>query len=36
MPLYSDDSFSAYRNAINSIVVCGLGSLFYNDINYAG
>ena len=36
VPLYSDVSYCAYRNDINGLVVCGDGSLFYNDINYAG
>ena len=36
VPLYSDVSYCAYRNDINGLVVCGDGTLFYNDINYAG
>ena len=36
VPIYSDVSYCAYRNDINGLVVCGDGTLFYNDINYAG
>lgn len=36
VPLYTDVSYCAYRDGINGLVVCGDGSLFYNDINYAG
>lgn len=36
VPLYSDVSYCAYRNDVNGMKIFDDGSIFYNDINYAG